>query len=117
MLRRKKINDRYNGWINEYTTYKDVHTITPYLRSIGINATDKIISLPDPTPNYSLYLMGQPDWTDVVPNIDSLKIFKFINLGAKYMIITETEPLSRTYLKSYLNNKIGEYGTISIFKL
>ncbi|MEO6904268.1 MAG: hypothetical protein ABI315_14105 [Bacteroidia bacterium] len=113
----KKLNDRYNGWVNEYVIYKDVHTITPYLRSIGISPTDKIISLPDPTPNYTLYLMGQPGWTDVVPNIDSLKIFKFISLGAKYIVITETEPLSRPYLKSYLNNKIGEYGTISIFKL
>ena len=113
-----KLNERYNGWINDYPVYKDVHTVTPYLRSIGIQRTDKVICLPDPTPNYTLYLMNQPGWTQEYDyNMDSAKLYSMIQLGAKYLIITESEPYSRPYLKSYLITKIGEYGSISIFKL
>ena len=36
--------------------YKDLEDITPYLRSLGIERTDKVISLPDGSFNISLYL-------------------------------------------------------------
>lgn len=106
-------------WMNaDYLRFRDVHKITPYLREIGIKQTDKVISLPDQTPNLTLYLMNQPGWSQAFDyNMDSTDIYRHISLGAKYLILTESEPLSRPYLKSYLSNKIGEYGSVSIFKL
>ncbi len=112
-----KLTDRYEGWVNDYPIYKDVHTITPYLRKIGIKPTDKVICLPDPTTCYTLYLMNQPGWTGANFLNDTVQIKKYIALGATYLILTEPEPFSRPCLQLFMKNKIGEYGSVSIFTL
>jgi hypothetical protein len=112
-----KLKDRYIGDSNEYKQYKDVHSITPYLREIGVKSDDKVISLPDHTPCYTLYLMNQPGWSQINFRNDSLQVKEYIKLGAEYIILTEAEPLTRTCLQPFLKNKIGEYGSVKIFKL
>jgi hypothetical protein len=112
-----KLHERYFSWQNEYPVYKDMHTITPYLREIGIQPTDKVISLPDGATCYTLYLMNQPGWSGTNFFNDSMQVKKYIALGAKYLVLSEAEPLSRPCLQPFIKNKIGEYGTATIYKL
>lgn len=114
----QRLDWRYNGWINDYPIYKDLYEVTPYLRSIGINPEDKVISLPDPTPCYSLYLMNQKGWTERYEyNRDSLGIIESISYGAEYLILTGNEVKQRPYLQYFMREKIGQFNTISIYSL
>lgn len=100
--------------------FKAYETITPYLRSIGIKRTDRIVSLPDESPNISLYLMDQKGFTgfgfDGIPFDQKMDIYQ--KYGAKFLVIdTSTSLYKQDYLKPYINHKIGNYKNISIFKL
>lgn len=112
-----KLKERYGSKNNEYNQYKDVHSIGPYLEKIGIKREDKVISLPDGTSNYTLYLMNRAGWTATNFQQDSLQIKKYMSLGAKYLILTEEEPFNWPCLEPFLSNKIGQYGRVNIFKL
>ncbi|UCG26644.1 MAG: glycosyltransferase family 39 protein, partial [Bacteroidales bacterium] len=114
----KRLDWRYYGWINEYPVFKDLHTVTPYLRSLGIKPEDKVISIPDETACYSLYMMNQKGWTEgFLYNRDSLGIQESISLGARYLVLTGGEAKQRPYLQYFMKNKIGEYNDISIYSL
>lgn len=109
--------ERYNGWWNEYHEYKDYHTITPYLRSIGINPLDTIISLPDYS-HFTLYLTNQRGWTHCLGlNQDSTAIALSIKKGAKYLISHDSTTIHKPYLNSFTKHQIGEYNSIKIYDL
>lgn len=114
---RESMKGRYYGWWSEHSEYKDYHTVTPYLRTIGIAPMDTVISLPDMT-HFTLYLMNQRGWTGCLNhNYDSASVANSIEHGAKYLIINGEETLSLEYLKSFMKEPIGEYNSIKIFKL
>jgi hypothetical protein len=100
-------------------SFKALETITPYLRSLGIKRSDIVISIPDPSPNITLYLMDQKGFTDLffvdLTGADRIKFF--INSGAKYLIINRPETEKAEYLQPFLKKKIGSYGNVSIYDL
>jgi len=124
----QKITDRYTGWMNDYSKNKDIYSIVPYLRQIGIQPTDTVISIPDFS-HASLYLMNQKGWTEYTDerfgkekkiryNQDSAGIQRSIDKGAKYLIINGIEELYRKpYLQSYCYNLKGRYNDVLIFDL
>jgi hypothetical protein len=124
----QKINERYTGWINDYPKNRDIYSITPYLRQIGILPTDTVISIPDYS-NVSLYLMNQKGWTEytdtrlnmeeqITYNRDSAEIQHSVDKGAKYLIINGIEELySKPYLQSFCSNLAGRYNNVLIFNL
>jgi 4-amino-4-deoxy-L-arabinose transferase-like glycosyltransferase len=113
----EQMNERYFGWFSEYPEYKDYHTITPYLRSIGIQPLDTVICLPDMS-HFTLYLMNQRGWTEFKKdNRDSASVAASIKRGAKYLIVNGNEVLTRPYLQSFLYHPFGGYGAVRIFKL
>lgn len=118
---RRRIADRYNpeGWQNaNYTkTIKMFEEITPYLRSIGIQKEDRVISLSDNSINITLYLMNQKGWTNYGIDSDSTRIREKILLGAKYLIIYDKENYKNKSLIPFIRNKIGKYETVDIYKL
>lgn len=114
---RTQMHDRYFTWWSEYPEYKDYHTITPYLRSIGIAPLDTVICLPDIS-HFTLYLMNQRGWTECLGNnTDSAAITSSISKGAHFLIINGEDVLKRPYLQSFITNPIGEYNQVKIFKL
>ena len=124
----RKINERYNGWMNDYSRNSDIHTITPYLRQLGIEPADTVISIPDYS-HATLYLMNQKGWTEysdarfnrgerIYYNNDSAAIQHSINKGAKYLILNRIEELyTKTYLQTYCTNLIGRYNNVLVFNL
>jgi hypothetical protein len=114
---RNQMHVRYTSWWSEYPEYKYYHTITPYLRSIGIRPLDTVVCLPDES-HFTLYLMNQRGWTACWGNDqDSAGIALSIKRGAKYLIINGDEVLNRNYIKSFLYHPMGNYGNVRIFKL
>ena len=99
--------------------FKALSSITPYLRELGIQRSDLVISLPDQSPNITLYLMDQKGRTEFGHgNLDGTdRIERIIISGTKYLIINDPHFLNRDYIQPYLNNKIGEYENIQIFDL
>jgi len=125
---RQKINERYMGWMNNYQKNKDIYTISPYLRQIGITPFDTIISIPDDS-HASLYLMNQKGWTEftderlyrgerVQYNRDSAGIRASVDKGAKYLIINGiSEIYEKPYLQPFCNNLAGNFNNVLIFNL
>lgn len=114
---KNQIHDRYYGWWNDHNDFQDYDNITPYLRSIGIAPLDTVICLPDIT-HSTLYLMNQRGWTACYSNnYDSASIQNSIKHGAKYLILNGNVVLGRSYIRSFINHPIGNFGMVRIFKL
>ncbi len=101
--------------------FKSLESVTPYLRSIGINREDRVFSTPDQSINISLYLMDQKGWTDYCHGefAENNKAFMeyIIKHKAKYLIINDTDKLKEEFLQPYITKKIGQYQNIEIFDL
>jgi len=109
----RSIHDEYDN------RYKALSSITPYLRKIGIERTDHVISIPDQSPNITLYMMDQRGCTeyDLFGPDGGDRIKQFIKSGTKYLIIIDPEFLKKDYIQPFITNKIGEYKNVQIFEL
>ncbi|PIP53690.1 MAG: hypothetical protein COX07_09345 [Bacteroidetes bacterium CG23_combo_of_CG06-09_8_20_14_all_32_9] len=113
----KKIIERYNWQYFPDSSFKDLFFIKDYLKEIGVTSDDKVIVLPDMSTCYSLYIIDQPGWTNFLFDYNPEILKKYIEKGAKYIIIVGSEPLQQEVLKPFLTNKVGEQGDITIFKV
>lgn len=116
---RKKMDTRYEGWENsEYLgSLADVYTIKPYLDSIGMADSAKVVSIPDYTPNLTLYLINRHGWSNYITGDNRALIKIGIDNGADFLLISNPNLLTDTTIAPYLTNKIGQYGSVSVFKL
>lgn len=109
----------YGGWFYDYaqTTYNHKYDkITPYLRSLGIERTDKVYCTYDPSINISLYLMDQKGFTDFAPKGISFqeRVSFYTEKGCKYVIIGNYDRIDIEPEKIGLV-KIGEYNGAGIY--
>lgn len=94
--------------------------IVPYLRGLGIKFDDKVISIPDESPNITLTMLQQKGFTDYHywNNYQGAqRTERKIELGAKYMIVQGDENLLRDDVAPFISNQIGEYNGIKIYSL
>lgn len=110
------IHERYFGNLREGVIPETYHNLQPYLRSIGIQKTDKIISIPDRSPNISLYFLQQKGWSECYTNEDR-NIKHFIEKGAKYLIVNKEIDRKPEWYAPYLNQQIGAFEGFKIYKL
>ncbi len=115
---RDHLEYRYNkdGWLYGTNKFSTLYSIEPYLRSIGVERMDKVVSLYDESPNISLYLMNVKGWRNQTEDSDE-NIIQNIKSGASYLIVNDSTALSREKLQPYFKNKIGQYKNVSVFKL
>jgi hypothetical protein len=106
---------RYYGNLQEKAN-PVLEEITPYLRSIGIEKSDFVISVPDMSPNISLYLMGQKGWTECYTR-DYKNIKHFVAQGAKYLIVNKEITREKDWYPPFMTQQIGEYKGVKIYKL
>ncbi len=112
--------DRYSiaGRNDNYLrNIKRFENITPYLRAIGIEADDKVLCLPDESPNITLYFMNQKGWTNYSTNMDSTRIKYKINAGADYLFIYIDSVYNNPNIRPFIANKIGEINDIDIYDI
>lgn len=115
---RSEMNLRYFGGKRETPLFESHYTIQPYLRSIGIKPEDRVISMPDYTNCYTLYLMNQPgnNLGDIGPHTAE-SIEYFIDRGAQYLVINDTSILHDPRIQDFVRLKAGEYKEVQIFRL
>ncbi len=116
-----EVTTNYWSWYHWYysVTFKSLETIEPYLRSIGINRSDLVISLPDQSINISLYLMNQKGYSGFGYSHlqDAERMNYLIQKGAKYLIVNDRSILENDYMKPFIQKPLGEYGDTKIFDL
>lgn len=115
---RYDINNPDRTYLNQ-SFYKK-QDLQRYMKEIGLTKEKMVVSIPDKSPNITLYFLNRKGWTNINigesnigPNIVNLK-----NSGAEYLIISNQSVMTDSTLKPLLNNKIGEFdGSISFYKL
>lgn len=114
-------NDEMINWLHWHysKTMSSLEHIEPYLESIGIKKNDRVISLPDNSINISLYLMNRKGVTQYgwMPSTEIDRISYFKSIGIRYLVINDPEFLNKPFIQPYINNKIGQYGNVSIYKI
>jgi hypothetical protein len=110
---RREFSNYYDDYLKSY------EKITPYLRSLGINRKDKVISLNDESINITLYLMEQKGFSDFgyLQLKGSERMEYFISEGAQYLVLNDPKIKNEEYLKPYLYSKIGQFNNIEIYDL
>ena len=100
----------------------DLHDRIPlqvFLDSIGIERNARIISLPDDSPNNTLYFLDRSGWTRFRAKpftADTLQ--RRINMGAEYLIITRKEWLDEAAVQPFLTKPLGDFrGSVFVFRL
>lgn len=118
---RRRMTDRYDpaSWMNSYycSNLKAFRTIQPYLKSLGITQTDKVISLPDKSINISLYLMNKKGWTNYTIKANEKRMQQKIQQGAKYLFVSDSTIYNEINIDPFVDKKIGQYRNIEIYRL
>ncbi len=120
------INARYTKEILNYRISDDTKVpwnsvlwgkdLKPYLKSIGISENDVIISIPDNSPQVSLYMLGRQGYTNFREGEYNLqKILDKKNAGVKFLIVSD-ETLNET-IKDFSLNKAGTFKSITVYRL
>lgn len=106
---------RYSAPVYQYVK-ESYYDIEPYLRKIGVSRLDKVMSVPDVSPNITLYYLNQPGWTEAF-NGDQYNINFFASQGAKYLIVGDTAYLQNPLYANHAGEKIGEHKGIFIYRM
>lgn len=100
--------------------YQALEELPQYYDSLGIKKSDTIISIPDESINVTLYLLDLKGFNDFgyvdLANYDE-KITHFIELGAKYLILNDTNLLQNPDVSKYAQNLKFEYKNVKIYDL
>lgn len=116
------INDRYEGFLQEKPNkYLYDAKFQTYLKNIGVDEEDLVISAPDKSPNITLYLMNRPGFTNWVgvnyADMTEAHIRDFVKRGAAFLIIHDRDYLNSENVKPFQEYEIGRYKDIRIFNL
>jgi hypothetical protein len=106
-------NNSEFGW-NEDLWHRD---FIPYLHKMNITNKDIIISIPDKSPQVSLYMIGCRGYTEfTVGHYNIENIINFRERGAKYLFISGDY---ERYIQvgESVGKKIGQFNSIHIYKL
>ncbi|MCC6684717.1 MAG: glycosyltransferase family 39 protein [Bacteroidia bacterium] len=97
-------------------SYRAYYDLKPLMRAIGIERTDTIITLVEPTPNMSLYLMDQKGYcvTDMAYGPSLLYLTQERN--AKYLVSNQPDFAPDSFLAKVLGKPILTHHHISIYK-
>lgn len=108
--------DRYYG-PQHSTLNEGFYSITSYLRKIGVERSDWVYSIPDPSTNNTLYFMNNPGFTFCYTQDRPLEILE--NPKVKYLIISDSEYVKQAPFDEYCTaaNLKGVYKGIYVYKL
>lgn len=94
--------------------------IDKYLRKIGINYNDKVITLDDYSPNKTLCFMqlrGFSDYHYSWNYNENEKMKRMIELGASYLVVCGNDHLTKESLAPYIQHLYGKHNNVYIYKL
>jgi hypothetical protein len=111
----------HNGWkhVQLNPDFYDAGLI-PYERSLGIKAEDVVLSVPDKTPNASLYQLNTKGWSNYgFPDgqLDIAGIESRINEGCKYLVVNGESFAGDSVLFPYMGSLLGSFKSIRFYNL
>ncbi len=90
--------------------FYDHENIRAFLKENGVEYPEKVLSMPDRSPNSTLYYMNLRGWTELYNYpFDAEKIKLFATFGAKYLIVSDTAYLSKPELQLAFIKPIANY--------
>ena len=90
-----------------------------FLDSVGVEKAQRVISIPDISPNNTLYLMRRRGWSlagnpaEMVPPMTRM----IYEQGASFLVISEESLLENKDLAPFLENELGQYNGVWVFDL
>ncbi|MFT5167425.1 MAG: hypothetical protein ACI8P3_002663 [Saprospiraceae bacterium] len=88
-----------------------------FLKNLGIQYPDKVVSAPDTSPNNTLYHYNLCGWTELYmggQQMNAKKVKSYAKAGAKYLLIHDKKYLENENLKEVLAYPMGDFNN-SIF--
>jgi hypothetical protein len=116
----REIKKRYsavgNIQKNEMYGYLDIE---PYLDSLGVDASKKVISASDRTINVSLYLMNRKGWCRYGTNMeDSAAVADRIKRGAEYLLYhQEIDFQKNSHWPHFIQEELGVHENVTVAKI
>ena len=89
----------------------------PWLEEIGVSHDKLVISLPDVSPNNTLYLMDREGWSGYTVRKVPEHVYIFQNKGAEYLILSDTSVFKQEAYQSLLTQPVGDYKGVHVFRL
>ncbi len=119
---KSSIHDRYNGKLSfKPNTHLYENEFQSYIKGIGIHEHDLVVSVPDISPNSTLYLINRPGFTEWVgisgAPLSESWMREFIKRGAEYLVVHDQNYLNKEAIQSFKENEIGDYKGIKIYDL
>lgn len=103
--------------------FRELETIELYLEELGIQRTDKVLSIPDISINVSLFLMNRPGytsfWVMADPQNQQLmgpeRYLKTIDWGVEYVVVNDTSILSQPGMHEIIGEELGHRNNVYIY--
>lgn len=115
---KKILKERYFAFDNNIIYNTNLLEMHNELRKHGIEKTDPVISIPDPSPNITLTIMDQYGYTLYRENKKTEEVIqKKIDQGAKYLIVTNPAEFSESYLRPFVQDSLFHYKDIWVYQL
>lgn len=88
------------------------------LLSHGVSREDRVVSVPDPSFNISLYNMNRKGWTSYGYNMEKPDVLREkISKGAKYLIYAQGKGADLTPIQEFLTDTVTTYKNAVVFRL
>jgi hypothetical protein len=93
--------------------------IEPFLDSLGIDASKKVISASDGSVNISLYLMNRKGWCRYGTNMeDSAAVADRIKRGAEYLLYHKEIDFERhSHWTHFIEEELGIHENVTVCKI
>ena len=103
-------------WLFDWARYKDYQEVEPYIHSLGIDHSERVIAICDYSPNIALYFLNLKGWS-VADVADDEPIINALQYKPKYVILNDTAQLSRPVFKEHPLQQVGEFKSIRIYRI
>jgi len=116
----KRHKERYTAFHYD-DHYNVLFDATPYIRSLGIEQSDKIIVEGERSHCVSLYLLNNKGWnsklSDSIKDVPNDRFKHFIQGGAKYLLVLGENRTNFKAIKDIKKTQIGRKDDLFVYKL
>lgn len=114
----KKLESRYHGWGSELEQYGELMVQDDWLSAQGIGPQERIISWPDYTSCYSLYMLERKGWTSfALDNNREMGVEMARSNGAAYLVHIDTTVILPQWLRNVQGQLKARKGRMAVYEI
>ncbi|MFK7771923.1 MAG: hypothetical protein AB8F94_07280, partial [Saprospiraceae bacterium] len=92
-----------------------------FLKNLGIEYPQKVITMPDVSPNFNLNYFNLKGWNEYAISTQPFEpwaFYSFKEMGAEFLIVTDKKYLKHEHLKEFIQHPLGSFeNSIFVFDL